>query len=86
MQIFSPHTQKHIILACIALHNFIRDSKLHDLDSDKCDDDEDYIPGAAHASPQTQGDDKLKVENEELYEPCLLCTFIFCNYLWTSLF
>ena len=30
MPSFSPRQQKHIIMACIALHNFIRDSKLRD--------------------------------------------------------
>jgi hypothetical protein len=58
MPSFSTRTQKHIILACIALHNFIRDSKLRDQEFDKCDEDEDYLPGAARASPQTQGDDE----------------------------
>ena len=34
---FSPRMQKHIIIACMALHNFIRDSKLSDNFFDKCD-------------------------------------------------
>jgi hypothetical protein len=29
----------------MALHNFIRDSELRDEEFDKCDDDEDYMPG-----------------------------------------
>ncbi|XP_047060901.1 uncharacterized protein LOC124667687 [Lolium rigidum] len=65
MPSFSTRTQKHIILACIALHNFIRDSKLRDQEFDKCDEDEDYLPGAARASPQTQGDDEPEVNNKE---------------------
>ena len=40
---FSTRTQKHIVLACMALHNFIRDSKLHDEEFDRCDADEDYL-------------------------------------------
>ena len=40
---FSTHTQKHIILACMALHNFICDSKLHDKEFDRYDADEDYL-------------------------------------------
>jgi hypothetical protein len=65
MPSFSPRTQKHVILACMALHNFIRDSKLRDEEFDKCDEDEDYLPESAHATPHTQGDDVLEVENEE---------------------
>ena len=41
---FSPRTQKHIIIACMALHNFIRDSKLRDKVFDKCDADDEYVP------------------------------------------
>ena len=64
MPSFSPRRQKHIIIACMALHNFIRDSKLSDEEFDKCDEDEDYMPEAAHATAQPQGDDDLEEENE----------------------
>ena len=40
---FSTTTQKHIIMACLALHNFIRDSNLRDKKFDRCDADEDYL-------------------------------------------
>jgi hypothetical protein len=33
-----------IIVACMALHNFIRDSAMRDKDFDKCDEDESYMP------------------------------------------
>jgi hypothetical protein len=46
------------------LHNFIRDSKLYDHKFDKCDKDEDDLPGAACAALQTQWDDEPEVENE----------------------
>jgi hypothetical protein len=36
--------QKNIIIVCMALHNFIRDSALSDNLFQRCDDDEDYIP------------------------------------------
>jgi hypothetical protein len=39
-------SQTMIISACMTLHNFIRDSKLRDKEFDKCDADENYIPGA----------------------------------------
>ena len=48
----------------MALHNFIRDSKLSDEEFDKCDEDEDYMPEAAQATAQPQGDDDLEEENE----------------------
>lgn len=64
MPSFSPRRQKHIIIACMALHNFIRDSKLRDEEFDKCDEDEDYMPEAAQAATQPQGDDDPEEENE----------------------
>jgi hypothetical protein len=36
--------QSKIILACMALHNFIRESALSDQEFDKCDEDENYMP------------------------------------------
>jgi hypothetical protein len=44
MPSFSPKTQKHIIIACMALYNFILDSELTDEEFEKCDEDEDYMP------------------------------------------
>jgi hypothetical protein len=44
MPSFSTRTQAHIIMACMALHNFIRDSALQDDAFDKCDEDENYMP------------------------------------------
>ena len=55
MPSFPPRRQKHIFIACMALHNFIRDSKLED---------EDYMPEAAQATTQAQGDDVPEEENE----------------------
>ena len=42
---FKPRRQKKIIIACMALHNYIRETKLPDEEFDKCDQDEDYILG-----------------------------------------
>lgn len=36
--------QSKIILACMALHNFIRANAMADADFEKCDCDENYIP------------------------------------------
>jgi hypothetical protein len=43
MPSFSTRTQAHIIMACMALHNFIRDSALQDDVFNKCDEDENYM-------------------------------------------
>jgi hypothetical protein len=48
--------QKRIILACIALHNFIRDSNLHDKQFDHCDADENYVPKVQRQSITLPGD------------------------------
>jgi hypothetical protein len=36
--------QIKIIVACMALHNFIRESQLADKEFDRCDNDENYQP------------------------------------------
>ena len=42
---YEMRTQTKIINACMTLHNHIRDSQLCDKEFDKCDRDENYIPG-----------------------------------------
>lgn len=42
--------QSQIIMACMALHNFIRASAMPDEDFDMCDLDEYFVPGAPSAS------------------------------------
>jgi len=41
---FPVEKQKKIIIACMALHNFIRDSALSDELFQMCDEDEEYMP------------------------------------------
>jgi hypothetical protein len=41
---FTIAKQTRIIVACMAIHNFIRDSKLDDKDFDLCDADKNYAP------------------------------------------
>ena len=41
---FKPRRQKKIIVACVSLHNYIRDTKLRDKEFDRCDADENYMP------------------------------------------
>ena len=68
---FSTRTQKHIVLACIALHNFIRDSKLHDEEFDRCDADEDYL---LEETSESQEDESPDGENEDTINT--ICTRI----------
>ena len=42
--------QSMIIIACMALHNFIRDSALTDHCFQRCDEDEEYVPSVSEAS------------------------------------
>ena len=42
--------QSMIIIACMALHNFIRDSALTDHLFQRCDEDEEYVPSVSEAS------------------------------------
>jgi hypothetical protein len=58
---YPPTTQKHIIMACLALHNFIRDSNLRDKEFDRCDADEDYL---LSETDMTQ-DESEDVENDD---------------------
>jgi hypothetical protein len=57
---FPPTTQKHIIMACLALHNFIRESNLRDKEFDRCDVDEDYL-----LQSDTTEDESEDVENDD---------------------
>ncbi len=49
---YPQQKQSMIICACLALHNFIRDSKLADCEFDMCDQDENYVP-LPEQSPQS---------------------------------
>jgi hypothetical protein len=64
---FSTRKQAKIIIACIALHNFIRDSHLSDKEFDRCDANEEYMPRAAHATTAAaaaQQGDEVEGHNE----------------------
>jgi hypothetical protein len=50
---YSERKQTQIIIACMALHNFIQESTLENELFDKCDDDEDFVPSVdEQLSPQ----------------------------------
>jgi hypothetical protein len=60
---FSTGRWKQIIMACIALHNFIHDRKLYDKEFVRCDANREYIARASNALAQTQGGDEIEGEN-----------------------
>jgi hypothetical protein len=62
---FSPHIQKHIIMAWFVLYNFIRDSNLRDKKFERCDANERYLVPSTSGSVQTEGDGSEDVENED---------------------
>jgi hypothetical protein len=65
MPSFSTRTQAHIIMACMALHNFIRDSALRDDAFDKCDEDENYMP---RDEDDTEEPEVAQLEVDEIIE------------------
>ena len=56
--------QSQIIMACMAVHNFIRESALADTDFDMCDQDENYVP-MAEASSSSQGNRRRIRQGDE---------------------
>jgi hypothetical protein len=66
--VWDKTTVKHFCDICrdevLAGHRPLGHFKLRDEEFDKCDEDEDYMPEAAQATAQPQGDDALEEENE----------------------
>jgi hypothetical protein len=47
--------ESKIIIACMAIHNFIRESAMTDEEFDMCDRDENYIPVVQEGASASQG-------------------------------
>ena len=58
--------QSQIIVACMALHNFIRESHMEDEDFDRCDRDENYVPHEASTSQPPQHNTQSRDENTNM--------------------
>ena len=55
---YPQRKQSKIIVACMAAHNFIRESKISDTDFDLCDQDENYVPLHARSSNGNATDER----------------------------
>ena len=59
--------QSKIVLACMALRNFIRESAMPDMDFDICDHDDDYMPMEVPNSSHSRGrSDQLGDEDHNM--------------------
>ncbi|WVZ79076.1 hypothetical protein U9M48_026701 [Paspalum notatum var. saurae] len=63
---YPPAKQARIIVACMALHNFIRESKLMDKHFDRCDRDEHYVSIEASMSQPCRRDTGVLDEDRDM--------------------
>ena len=56
---FLEEKQTRIIVACMALHNFIRESRIADKEFDACDADENYNPISSSSASTWPKDEPL---------------------------
>jgi hypothetical protein len=61
----SPTSQKRIIMACLALHNFIRKSNLRDKEFERCDTNEDYLIESVNNDDEEEEEESQDVENDD---------------------
>jgi hypothetical protein len=59
MQKFPEKKQTRIIVACMALHNFIRDSRIADREFARCDADANYLPMPVSSQSEWPEDEPL---------------------------
>jgi len=62
-----PHgKQTRIIVACMALHNFIRDSRIADREFEMCDADANYFPMPPSSSEDNWPEDEPLIEDNNM--------------------
>ena len=76
---FSMAKQSKIIMACMALHNFIRQSGMMDDLFDLCDQDENYNPNEEGTSTQATGSNTRYGDEDENMNQ-------FCDWIANGLF
>lgn len=60
------HKQTEIVVACMALHNFIRDSAIADEDFDLADRNENYVPLEAGTSASRPSRNNTEPEDRNM--------------------
>ena len=63
---FFTRKQTRIIVACMALHNFIRESRITDREFDMCDANANYFPMPPQSSQQNWQEDKPLIEDTNM--------------------
>ncbi|KAM3294078.1 hypothetical protein ACQJBY_037157 [Aegilops geniculata] len=66
IQSYPLHKQTKIIVACMALHNFIRESQLADKEFDRCDRDENYQPLLEETRRRRRNRTDLQMEQDSV--------------------
>ena len=65
---YNLQTQTHIVVACMALHNFIRLSQERDRHFARCDRDANYVPAAASVQQPPTEEAPVVLDNQQMNE------------------
>ena len=65
---YNLQTQTHIVVACMALHNFIRLSQERDRHFARCDRDPNYVPAAASVQQPPTEEAPVVLDNQQMNE------------------